>query len=133
MGPVTGSTGAGIFFAVGDFNGDGIPDIAVTGGFGLGVQILLGNGDGSFEDGSICNEPCTGSNGNGPSYLNGAGLDAAGLAVGDFNGDGKADLAVSDLMNHTITILTGNGDGTFTVGTPISTGMPAGSDAIKVR
>jgi hypothetical protein len=131
VGPVTGSSGAGIFFAVGDFNGDGIPDIAVTGGFGLGVQILLGNGDGSFEDGSICNEPCTGSNGNGPSYLNGAGLDAAGLAVGDFNGDGKADLAVSDLMNHTITILTGNGDGTFTVGTPISTGMPAGSDAYQ--
>ena len=131
VGPVTGSTGAGIFFVVGDFNGDGIPDIAVTGGFGLGVQILLGNGDGSFEDGSICNEPCNGSNGNGPSYLNGAGLDAAGLAVGDFNGDGKADLVVSDLMNHTITILTGNGDGTFTVGTPISTGMPAGSGAYQ--
>ena len=95
------------------------------------MQILIGNGDGSFEDGSICNEPCNGSNGNGPSYLNGAGLDAAGLAVGDFNGDGKADLAVSDLMNHTITILTGNGDGTFTVGTPISTGMPAGSGAYQ--
>jgi hypothetical protein len=95
------------------------------------VQILLGNGDGSFEDGSICNEPCNGSNGNGPSYLNGAGLDAAGIAVGDFNGDGKADLAVSDMMNQTVTILTGNGDGTFTVGTPVSTGMPAGSGAYQ--
>jgi hypothetical protein len=131
QGPVTGSTGVGTSFTVGDFNGDGIPDIAVTGGFGLGVQILIGNGDGSFEDGSICNEPCNGSNGNGPSYLYGAGLDAAGIAVGDFNGDGKVDLAVSDMMNQTVTILTGNGDGTFTVGTPVSTGMPAGSGAYQ--
>jgi hypothetical protein len=116
-GPTTGSGGAGISFTVGDFNGDGIPDIAVTGGFGLGVDILLGNGDGSFTDGAI--------------YLNGAGLDADGVAAGDFNGDGKADLVVSDFMNQTITILTGNGDGTFTVGTPVSTGMPAGSTAYQ--
>jgi hypothetical protein len=131
QGPVTGSSGVGTFFTVGDFNGDGIPDIAVTGGFGLGVQILIGNGDGSFEDGSICNEPCNGSNGNGPSYLYGAGLDAEGIAVGDFNGDGRADLAVSDMLNQTVTILTGNGDGTFTVGTPVNTGMPAGSGAYQ--
>jgi FG-GAP-like repeat/Bacterial Ig-like domain (group 3) len=115
MGPVSGSSGVGIFFAVGDFNGDGIPDIAVTGGFGLGVQILLGNGDGSFTTGS--------------SYLNGVGLDAEGIAVGDFNGDGKADLAVSDMLNQTVTILTGNGHGTFTAGTPVGTGMPSGSNA----
>ena len=87
LGPVTGSTGVGIFFAVGDFNGDGIPDIAVTGGAGLGVQILLGNGDGSFA---------------GASYLNASGLDAEGVAVADFNGDGKPDLAVSDLLNQTV-------------------------------
>jgi hypothetical protein len=116
-GPTTGSSGAGISFTVGDFNGDGIPDIAVTGGLGLGVDILLGNGDGSFTDGAI--------------YLNGSGLDADGVAVGDFNGDGKADLVVSDFMNQTITILTGNGNGTFTVGTPVSTGMPAGSTAYQ--
>jgi hypothetical protein len=117
QGPVTGSSGVGIFFTVGDFNGDGIPDIAVTGGFSLGVQILLGNGDGSFTDGS--------------TYLNGLGIDAEGIAAGDFNGDGHADLAVSDMMNHTVTVLTGNGDGTFTVGTPVSTGMPAGSGAYQ--
>jgi len=117
QGPVTGSSGVGIFFTVGDFNGDGIPDIAVTGGFSLGVQILLGNGDGSFTDGSM--------------YLNGLGIDAEGIAAGDFNGDGRADLAVSDMMNQTVTVLTGNGDGTFTVGTPVSTGMPAGSGAYQ--
>lgn len=117
QGPVTGSSGVGIFFTVGDFNGDGIPDIAVTGGFSLGVQILLGNGDGSFTDGS--------------TYLNGLGIDAEGIAAGDFNGDGRADLAVSDMLNQTVTVLTGNGDGTFTVGTPVSTGMPAGSGAYQ--
>ena len=123
-GPITGSTGGGVSFAIGDFNGDGIPDIAVSGGFGLGVQIMIGQGDGSFLDDSY-----VGSNEH--SYLNGLGLDADGVAVGDFNGDGKADIAVSDFMNHTVTILTGNGDGTFTVGTPISTGMPAGSTAYQ--
>ncbi len=117
LGPVTGSYGVGTFFTVGDFNGDGIPDIAVTGGTSLGVQILLGNGDGSFTDGS--------------SYLNGLGIDAEGIAVGDFNGDGLADLAVSDLLNQTVTVLTGKGDGTFSVGTPVSTGMPAGSGAYQ--
>ncbi len=115
LGPVTGSTGVGVFFAVGDFNGDGIPDIAVTGGAALGVQILLGNGDGSFTAGA--------------SYLTGAGLDAEGITVADFNGDGKPDLAVSDSLNQTVTILTGNGDGTFTPGTPVSAGLPAGSTA----
>ena len=35
------------------------------------------------------------------------------------------------MMNQTMTILTGNGDGTFTVGTPVSTGMPAGSGAYQ--
>jgi len=117
LGPVTGSYGVGTFFTVGDFNGDGIPDIAVTGGTSLGVQILLGNGDGSFTDGS--------------SYLNGLGIDAEGIAVGDFNGDGLADLAVSDLLNQTVTVLTGKGDGTFSVGTPVSTGMPTGSGAYQ--
>ena len=115
LGPVTGSTGVGVFFAVGDFNGDGIPDIAVTGGASLGVQILLGKGDGSFTAGD--------------SYLTGAGLDAEGIAVADFNGDGKPDLVVSDSLNQTVTILTGNGDGTFTAGTPVSAGLPAGSTA----
>lgn len=115
MGPVTGSTGVGVFFAVGDFNGDGIPDIAVTGGAALGVQVLLGNGDGSFTAGA--------------SYLTGAGLDAEGIAVADFNGDGKQDLAVSDSLIQTVTILTGNGDGTFTAGTPVSAGLPPGSTA----
>jgi uncharacterized protein (TIGR03437 family) len=44
------------------------------------------------------------------------------LAAGDFNEDGIADLAVLSTSASTVTILTGIGNGTFTVGTPISVG-----------
>jgi hypothetical protein len=115
VGSTTGSIGVGSYFAIGDFNGDGKPDIAVTGGSGLGVQVLLGNGDGTFTAGS--------------PYLVSSGLYPQGVAIGDFNGDGKPDIAVSDLLNQTVTILTGKGDGTFTVGTPVATGLPSGSSA----
>src|SRR5712691_8874878 len=64
--------------AVGDFNGDGIADLATC---GVGdsrstVSILLGNGDGSFQAHRDFN----------------TGVGPTGIAVGDFNGDGKLDL-----------------------------------------
>ena len=95
---------------VGDFNGDGIPDLAVanTPRFDQGAlgsaTILLGNGDGTFT--AEAESPAAGGQ---PLFI----------TAGDFNGDGKLDLAVSD-MNHgypelgTLTVLLGNGDGTFT-------------------
>jgi hypothetical protein len=104
------STGAWpVSVVVGDFNGDGIPDLAVANGWpttGNTVTILLGDGKGGFTEAS---SPAAGE---GP----------VSLAVGDFNGDGKLDLAVADwgsdfygsTSNGTVTILLGNGDGTFT-------------------
>jgi len=75
-----------------DVNGDGKLDI-VTGG----VSVLLGNGDGTFR-----------SNGGTIAGIGDADL----ITVGDFNGDGKVDVAVSDDVDS-IWLLLGNGDGTF--------------------
>ena len=85
--------------AVGDFNGDGIPDLAVANLDSNTVTILLGNGDGTFTAASA--SPATGS---APESI----------ALGDFNGDGIPDLAVANFGSNTVTILLGNGDGTFT-------------------
>lgn len=98
--------------AAGDFNGDGIPDLAVANRNDGTVTILLGNGDGTFQAGiTLKNVPS-----------------AQAIAVGDFNGDGKLDLAVTNSGYNSVTILLGNGDGTFTqAASVLSTGvLPAG-------
>jgi len=95
--------------ATGDFNGDGIPDVMVTVGEGGAATILLGKGDGTFSTLTI---PMTLPNGS-PEYINS-------FAVGDFNGDGKLDLAFAG--DFGVAIFLGNGDGTFslTPGSPVS-------------
>jgi hypothetical protein len=82
---------------VGDFNGDGLPDIAATipGSASPNISVLLNNGNGTF--GSPALYPTHGT--------------AASVATGDFNGDGKLDIAVGD--GGYISILLGKGDGTF--------------------
>ena len=85
--------------AVGDFNGDGIPDLAVTTASASTVTILLGNGDGTFSTAGLI--PI-------------AGPDSQQVVVGDFNGDGKADLALLFADINLVQVLLGDGDGTFT-------------------
>jgi hypothetical protein len=96
---VAGSSAASV--AVGDFNGDGIPDVVVANFFSADVSVLLGKGDGTFQ--TAINYPV------GPSPLT--------PVVKDFNGDGIPDLAVG--FAGGVRLLLGNGDGTFQT-TPIS-------------
>jgi hypothetical protein len=103
LGTGTGSFGAQTTFpawdvpialAVGDFNGDGQLDVAVTlsGGFNNVVNVLLGTGKGSFQ-----------SQTSPPIWI--VGSFPAGLASGDFNGDGKSDLAVANQGGDTVSVL----------------------------
>jgi hypothetical protein len=87
----------------GDFNGDGIPDLATmnVGATGGSVSVLLNNGDGTFQ--TVRNTPITNYN----PYAYGGNA----LAVGDFNRDGKLDLATSAMYG--VNVLLGRGDGTF--------------------
>src|SRR5438874_11676720 len=71
--------------AVGDFNGDGKQDVAVTNVTTSSVAILLGNGNGTF------GAPATFPVGNNPSSI----------GVSDFNGDGNQDLVVANLAANT--------------------------------
>src|SRR6202453_2465356 len=100
--------------AVGDFNGDGQPDLAVTNSGANGVNVFLNREGGLTAVSAI---PATGDS---PSSI----------ATADFNGDGKLDLAVANSGSNNVTILLGNGDGTFTAAASPATGMAPNSLAV---
>jgi hypothetical protein len=90
--------------AVADFDGDGRPDVvaAQSASTSNSVTVLLNNGDGTFRQGGSAS----------------AGPDPVAIVAGDFNGDGKMDVAVANQLNNEVTVLLGNGDGSF--GAPVS-------------
>src|SRR5262249_40599744 len=100
--------------AVGDFNGDGIPDLAVADAGDSrdhhgGLRLLLGNGDGTFR----------------PPVDVVSGSIFIDVAAADFNGDGNLDLVVSTDRSSFVTDpgvfeLLGDGDGTFRAPTRIA-------------
>lgn len=106
--------------AVGDFNGDGKLDVAVTNWGTAGAQstvsVLLGNGDGTFY--AALKSPVS------------VGVNPSSIVTGDFNGDGKMDLAVANEYGKgangksgTVSVLLGNGDGTFQSATSTTLGV----------
>jgi hypothetical protein len=101
-----------------DLNGDGKPDLVVINACATqscndgNIGVLLGKGDGSFRS---------------PVTIPSGGSLPLSVAIEDFNGDGKADLAVAqcadtsscfDGSKGTVTVLLGNGDGSF--GSPVN-------------
>jgi hypothetical protein len=99
--------------SVGDFNGDGRPDIAVGLYSGNSVAVFLTNADGSFA----------------PAVTYAVGAQPTEIAVADFNADGKIDLAISNYNSGSITLLFGNGNGTF--GGRADLGAAVGIAAVK--
>jgi len=105
--PAVGATAV----VAGDFNADGIADLAIV--VGGSLQIYLGAGNGTFAESST-----TYALGVGPYYL----------VKGDFNYDGIQDLAVSNDVDGTLSVFLGVGDGTFTAVTPLT--VSAGSTTL---
>jgi len=90
----------GLGIAIGDVNQDGKADVVVSNGCSgcsVGVWVLLGNGDGTFQ--TPVGYP--------------AGAEAENVVLSDLNGDGKLDIVVADTSSDAVGVLLGNGDGTF--------------------
>ncbi len=106
---------APIAVVTGDFNGDGVPDLAAANANGNSVTVLLGNGSGGFTAAA------------GSPFLVGSGPNS--IAVADFNGDGKPDLVTADANSNSLTVLLGDGLGGFTAapGNPFAAGPGASS------
>jgi hypothetical protein len=103
----TYATQSGAMAAAGDFNGDGLTDIALAGGAGWNtVPVAFSNGDGTFR---VTNLVAPGF----PDFASQAGVQ---LTASDFNGDGRADLALTGGADwNTIPVAFSRGDGTFNV------------------
>jgi flagellin-like hook-associated protein FlgL len=88
-----------------DFNNDGILDIATT--TPTTLVIAMGNGNGTF---GVTNTTSTGVSGKS-------------LVGGDFNGDGKIDLAIGADLGSEVNIFAGDGQGGFSLLSTITTGQ----------
>jgi hypothetical protein len=116
-----------------DFNQDDVLDVAVANKLSDSVSVLLGVGDGTFSQMTMSPNPTptlislrTGL----PNHEVVASLEPVSLATGYFNSDPFLDLATANFRSDNVTILLGNGDGTFRLhGMPI----PAGDGPVSIQ
>ncbi len=83
--------------ALGDLNGDRLPDLAVANAGSGDVSVLLSNGDGSFQT----------------QQRFAAGDQPQSVTLGDLNGDRVLDMAIANQSSNDVSVLLGNGDGSF--------------------
>ena len=103
--------------ATGDFNRDGKLDFAAVNNGSGTVSVLLGNGDGTYAAAATSPES--------------VGTSPSGIAAGDFNRDGRLDLAVANTGSDTVSILLATGSaGDFTAGTAVT--LTAGDGPVAV-
>ncbi len=99
--------GSSAYIAVSDFNGDHIPDIVTYESASQSLAILAGKPDGTFQ----------------PVVSHSLGFPATCIVAADFNGDGAADLALSNAGG--VAVLLSAGDGSFAPATFYSAGIAA--------
>jgi autotransporter-associated beta strand protein len=105
------------FLTTGFFNADANLDIITANDSSAGLNVLLGNGDGTF--GPASNIPAASD-----------AFQTERVAVGDFNGDSKTDLAITNFFGNDLSIRLGNGDGTFQGATNFGAGSGPQSIAV---
>ncbi|WP_445250797.1 FG-GAP-like repeat-containing protein, partial [Microcoleus sp. OTE_8_concoct_300] len=101
--------------ATADFNKDGNLDLAFGSNGPNSVSIALGDGTGKFGSASYFNT-------NPPTALY-----TVSVAVGDFNKDGNSDLVTANNATNNVSLLLGNGDGTFGAATYFGVGSNPGT------
>jgi hypothetical protein len=105
---ITNTGGVQSTIGAADLNGDGRPDLAVTSPTGARLSVLINQGNGAFA------APVAYSN-------NKNGL-TAGIAFGDFDGDGKLDIISNGASGAFLYFFKGNGNGTLVTGVGTATG-----------
>ncbi len=110
------------FAAVGDFNGDSEPDLAISNTQSKNIAVLINNGDGTFQN----------------PVVYATDIFPVRTATADFNQDGKLDLVTGNLRggvlsNGSISVLLGNGNGTFQAAVNYEVSNPGGLEVADLN